>query len=251
MAERILFPEFRDELEHTRYPFADSASLATIDRAHTIELDTFLDASLYPIGAIDRVYISRITVASRRVVITIGDRVTAVLASASFDPLASPELLRFTDAYGRPAGLVVSDPLRLSRFGAWAPGVHQFDRGATEFVASAVIPTPEPGVRGLLTADDELFASDVWLVGDSGVVVSDDEGDIRVDIVGDSLFVRRQCLPAALFTPPRFLLTINGCPPDAFGNFSLTVGDHLAEETVVRIRQSATGLIIEAAGRGS
>lgn len=249
MPERILFPEFRDEYETTRYPFIDGATLTSGD-GQTIDADLFLDASLYPIGSIGGfLYLSKITVRPRSVRITVADRSRKEKAFVEFDPLLAPDTLYVTDEWDRPAGVIVSDPLRLSRFTSWAEGDHNFGADATQFVPSCVIPTPEIGVRGILTEKGELFTGDLMIVGQNGVVVRKEEDDvIRIDIVGDVLFRRKLCFPIDLFKPPGFVKTINGCGPDRFGNFNITVGGHLNEETIVRIRKTDAGLMIEAVG---
>lgn len=249
MPERIIFPEFRDELEFTRYPFADAATLISSNTRQLLESDTFLDASLYPIGGSVQLFISSVQVASRRVTIWLSDRLTTNIASATFDPLDPPENLEFTDQYGRPAGILVSDAVRLSRFAAWESTEHVFAVQATEFVASCVIPTPGVGVRGLVDATGEILTGDVWLIGDNGIVLRvENDCTIRVDIVGDPLFVRKLCQPDDLFVTPRMLRTINGCPPDANGDYKLVVGDHLSPQTVLRINPTDEGLQIEAVG---
>lgn len=249
MAERIIFPEFRHELEFTRYPFADAATLVASNTRQELEQDIFLDASLYPIGVSVQLFISSVVVTSRRVTIWLSDRLTNNIASSTFDPLDPPENLEFVDKYGRPAGILVSEAVRLSRFAAWESTEHMFAVQATEFVASCVIPVPGVGVRGLVAADGSMLTGDVWLIGDNGVVLSAvDDCTIRVDIVGDPLFVRRFCQQNDLFTTPRLLRTINGCPPDANGDYKLVVGNHLAPQTVLRINPTDEGLQIEAVG---
>jgi hypothetical protein len=198
----------------------------------------FIDASLFPIGGTERLYISLITVANRLVTIWIGDPTNVNLASVSFDPLAPPSMLALADTYGRPAGLFVVDPLQLAASQGWSTGSHVFDVGATEFIASCVIPTPEPGVRGLIAKQGILLTGDAWLVGENGVVVSQDQSDpqvIRVDVVGDPLFVRRQCTPASMFTTPQFIKTINGVPPGPDGDFQFAIATVSAADTVLRI----------------
>ena len=248
MAERILYPEFRDELETTKYPFGDAASLQTTGGAYTLDRDIFLDASLYPIGAAGRLYLSQIAVTAQEITLTLSDELKQVRATATFDAVSPPSWVTFADARGRPAGILISEPLRLARFGAWASGTYTFAIGATEFAASCVIPTPEAGVRGLLTAKEELLANDVWLVGRNGVVLRFIDDMIRVDVVGDPLYLRQLCGALALFTTPLFIQTINGCPPDRYGNYNLTVGGHLNAETVLRVYPAAGGLVIEAIG---
>ena len=251
MPDRIIFPEFRDEFLTTRYPFADSATLQTEGDADLkIEVDTFLDGSLYPVGAGGSLYLASITVAIRKVTITLQDENRVPLASTTYDPLLLDDVdrLEFVDTRGRAAGILLTDALRLARFTAWPVGTHTFALGATEFAASVVIPSPQVGLRGLLTEADDLLAGDVWLVGDNGVVVTEDDGDIRVDIVGDPLFVRKLCGQVELFQAPNFITMINDCPPDAYGNYNLVAGDHLTEDTILRINPTDDGLIIEAVG---
>lgn len=247
---QIMFPEFRDENAPTKYPFSDEATLKTVEGL-AIEPDAFLDATLYPIGGLERQYLSRIIVASRSVTIVIGDTKTANLASVTFDPLAPPESLTLTDDYGRPAGVLVSDALRLAVFQSWPIGEHRFLAGATEFVASCVIPMPQVGVRGFVTPDGTLFTGDVWIVGEDGVVVSREGDDtLRVDVVGDPLFRRRLCQPLQLFATPRFVQTINGMRPDVRGDFKITVGRTLASDTVLRVyADESGGITFEAVGQ--
>lgn len=249
MSERILFPEFRDQFEPTLYPFMDTATL-TATNNQQIDRDLFLDASLYPIGSAGGfVYIANINITPRLVTVLFSDRTRKEIARTTFDPLLAPDVLRVYDVWDRSAGVLVSESLRLSRFTSWANGDHIFNPTATQFVPSCVIPTPEIGVRGMLTEKGELFTGDLTVVGDNGVVVREESpGVIRVDIVGDPLFRRKLCVPIDLFNPPAFVKTINGCPPDKYGNFNLTVGDHLSDTTIVRIYKDTNGLVIEAVG---
>lgn len=254
MVERLLFPEFRDQQERTKYPFSDAATLTSNDGLQTIEPDTFLDASLYPIGGGVGLYLTIVGVTPREVTIYAGTLLTPRLCSGSFDPLDPPSLIRMVDVLGRPAGVLVSEPVRLSRFAAWPVGEHAFVRTASEFVASCVIPTPEIGVRGVVTAKGEVLTGDVWIVGDNGIVVREEDGHVRIDVVGDPLYVRKLCVPIDLFTPPTFLKTINGCGPDEYGNFNLIIGEHGNTKTVLRLYPTSDGLVIKAVGgpqRGS
>lgn len=234
---RIIFPEWRNENLDSKYPFADSATLISRDKI-SIPADTFLDASVYPIGGGARAYISSLEIGNRLATIWVGDATNTTRASGSFDPLAPPELVALIDTYGRPAGMFVADPLRLAAAQAWPTGTHVFDIGATEFAASCTISTPEVGVRGLIAAQGNLLTGDAWLIGENGVAVTldpDDGTSIRVDVVGDPLFSRRLCYPLDLFLSPRFVKTINGVPPDSSGNFQITVATRSASDTILRI----------------
>jgi hypothetical protein len=197
---RILHPEFRDEQLYSRYPFADGASL-TSRGGLALTPDTFLDASVYPIGGGARAYLSVLGVAPGLVTIWVGDPALARRASAAFDPLDPPDRLALADAAGRPAGLLLADPVLLAATQAWPAGEHVFDPAATE----------------------------------DGVVVREEDGAIRVDVVGDPLFARRLCRGEGTFATPNFVRTINGMPPAPDGSFQLAVASVGAADTVLRI----------------
>lgn len=247
---RVLFPEWRDEQGPTKYPFSDEATLQTVGGLQ-IEPDLFLDAAIYPVGGGARQYLSRISVQPRSVTISIGDPTKPVLAQTNFDPLDPPSLLELADLSGRPAGILVSDPTQLAVFQTWPLQEHRFAPGATEFVASCVSPMPAVGLRGFMTDDGTLFTGEVWIVGEDGVVVREDnDGEIRIDVVGDPLFRRRLCQPVELFTTPRFIRTINGMLPDARGDFKITVGRALAGDTILRVyADDKGGITFEAVGQ--
>lgn len=248
MPERRIFPAFREEYMATPYPFMDTATL-TGSTGQKLDRDLFLDASIYPINAVDAVYISSVEIQPQQVRIALSDKSRKELATAVFDPLNTEPVIGFRDSYDRPAGILVSDVDRLARFTAWNIGRHEFAAAATTFVPSCVIPTAAKGVEGFTVDGTTLHTGDVVLVGRNGVVLrSTAEGVIRVDIVGDPLFRRRLCSPIDLFANPNFIRTINGCPPDAYGNFNLTVGDNANPETIIRISPNGTGLTIEAVG---
>jgi hypothetical protein len=172
----------------------------------------------------------------------IGDTSNKQIASATFNPLAVPSdgALELVDAYGRPAGALLSTALALAAFSAWPNETHTFRIGDTEFVAGVVIPANEPGVRAVIGADGTLLTGDVWLIGDRGVVLrAPDANTVRVDVVGEPLFQRVVCEPVARFQPKTFVqtITINGvtCGPDEYGNFALTATGHAASDTILRI----------------
>lgn len=242
-------PGYRDENASSRYPFADGSTLVAEDGL-AFDPSTFVDASVYPIGGGPRCGITAIEVANRVVRVWVGDPSDTRRASGTFDPLLPPDEVHLQDAHGRPAGVLLSDPTLLAASQAWPAGLHAFPTGSAEFVASCVIPTPEVGVRGFLTADGDLLTGDVWWVGERGVVVRKDGDAIRVDIVGDPLFARRLCFPLGLFATPRFVRTINHIPPGPGGDFQIVVGDHDAPDTILRIYPiSATELAVEAVGQ--
>lgn len=255
---RILFPEFRDEQSDSRYPFADTATLRADNGVATIARDVFIDATLHPIGAGTRIYLSAVIVAQQKITIQIGDETTENVAQTSFNPaptqFLTTDVLPLIDSYGRPAGALVADTKKLVLFSSWDIGRYEFSPPATEFVASVCIPAQEPGVRGVLTGNDELITDDLWLIGDGGVVIryEGEQGGyqiIRVDIVGVPLFSRFMCIPFERFTPKNFVRTINDCPADEYGNFTFTATGFEAEDTVLRVSNRDGIIFIDAVGR--
>lgn len=214
----IRHPEWYDSHDDSRFPFVDTATL-TNTAGDTLFPETFLDAALYPLGAGSRLYLSQITVSSRRITLVFGDELNPLRASTSFDPEDPPSTLAVVDTAGRPAGILVSEPLRLAVFRSWSLGTHEFLLADTELAASVCIPTPESGVRGLQLDDGQVLTGDVWLVGDDGIVLTCETGTpqlrceqpadpqfvIRVHAVGDPLFRRRLCPAPDYFQAPQFL----------------------------------------------
>lgn len=243
-------PDFRDQNEVSRYPFADGASRRTIEEELEIGPEIFVDASLYPVGGDARLYLSAIIVAPREVTLYVGSAASPQLLSVTFDPY-DDELfvLPLRDQYDRDGGVLVSEPTLLRIFASWPSGTHTFELAATEFVATCVIPTPEIGLRGILTEKDELLQGDVWIVGDYGIAVRPEDDTIRIDVVGDPLFLRRLCSPLDKFQPTQFLLTINDCGPDDYGNFNITVDDSLADKTILRVYPQDGAIKIGLIGR--
>lgn len=262
---RILFPQFRNEQIDSKYPFADRATLKATNADLTIDKAAFLDASFYVIGGGGRVFLSRVVVTETRVQFVIETTSPAVTVSAEYDWREPPSdgALPLTDAAGRPAGLLLANvhdreaAAGLNDFRSWPLGDYAFGLSAAEFVTTTFIPAKEPGVRALKTAAGDFITNDTWLIGDGGVVLRHEEPNIiRVDIVGLPLFRRYACADAqSVFPPKRFVKTINGCPPDEFGNFTFTATanglEDDANDTVLRIYPTTSGLVISALGGGT
>lgn len=269
MPSRVMHPEWRDANAGTKYPFAETATL-TNGLGRFVAEDAFLDVSIFAIGARERTYLSRVVVTSELITVYFGDSADKYRAVGEFDLADPPTTVALEDAYGRPAGLIVSRSELLAQLQALGLGTHDFLVDQTELVASCVAPTPEVGVRGFLLDDGTVVAGDAWLVGAEGVVLSADtvvrdrgcEGEvteqvIRVDVVGDPLFRRLLCGAADLFVTPRVLQelrVLQNCElvatltPDARGNIQLIIGGNLASDTTLRVRPASQGLQLEKVG---
>lgn len=261
-------PEWRDYQEPTKYPFSDTATLAN-DAGVFLLPETFLDAAFYVVGATYGGFLRKIVVTSQTVTIFVGDNDTDELAYGQFDLSDPPSELRFADLFGRPAGVLVSEPSRMAVFQAWAQGTHVFERDQSGIVAACWMPMPDTGIRGFKLDDGSVLTGDVYLVGDRGIILSCDEVVIdagcdtpnathyvvRVDVVGDPLWRQDNCI-ASGYVPRRFVETIvfqQGLrqvevAPGDYGDVKIVAGNRLAGSTILRVRPRANGIHIELVG---
>ena len=249
---RILYPQFRDEQAASRYPFTDTATLVSTAGTLTIDSALFIDAVFFPIGGAAQLYISSIVVSADTVTINVGDQNTTTLLSGEYPVLSPPTngIVSFSDSYGRPGGSLIATKIGLANFASRDIGTYAFTLLATEFVASVVIPANEPGVRALMPATGELMPGDIWLVGDQGVFLRwEAPNTIRVDVIGVPLYKRFLCEPNGNFPTKKFLKTINGCPADEYGNFTITATNQSVNDAVLRVYPRDGSLVIDTAGR--
>lgn len=267
MAARLLFPQFRDEQSDSKYPFVDGATFAPRAAAAQIDKSAFrsiIDAVFYPIGGGHRLYLASVTVDELFIRFVVVDFDGVVSISAVYDWRNPPtnNTLNFFDQYDRPAGAIIAETTDLDRFRGWGVGQYDFLPSATEFVATVVIPAKEPGVRLLQNENNAVFFGDVWLIGDAGIVLraetsnDDDTNVIRIDIVGEPLFQRYVCANAdSVFQPKKFVRTINGCPPDEYGNFTITATEKLLtngkNDVPLRVYPETGSIFIAALNRGT
>lgn len=262
--QRTINNEWRAQNDATRYPFSNGASLTSRDDRMLLE-GTFLDAALFPIGGKPGLYLSAVELTHQQATIYIGDSGDSRRCSGTFDILQPSANVSLYDTVGRPAGVIISESSRLGILQSWGIGVHEFDQSASEFCASVCMPTPEVGLQGVRLPDGSVLTGEVWFVGEDGVVLRTTEetrnGEtvtvIRVDVVGDPLFRRRLCSPQDLFATPKFIKQIRVlhsggeflCSPDEDGNIRLAEDNALNENTVMRVRNTADGIIISMAGK--
>lgn len=231
----IRHPEWRNSNEDTKYPFSQTATLVN-DAGDVIFETTFLDASFYVVGADAELYLSKVKVAADTVTLYIGDKSDEEIASSTFNRATPPDVISFVDSNERPAGLIVSESIRLSIFSSWAIGIHEFAIEQTAFVARCCHAVPNVGLRGFELDDGSVVTGDVWLVGDDGVVLSCEDAEVgggctgdsqtvkvvRVDIVGDPLFRRKLCSQPGVFENPQFLQKLTFCSPSLLASSSFS-----------------------------
>lgn len=243
MSEQIL-QEWRNSTKQVRYPFSDRSTLVNSNGIR-IDHELFDDARLYPAGARVGLFVSSIVVADNAIAFNFSDLVTGLLATGTYDFGSTAALIKVVDNYGRPAGVLVSSADRLATLSnSFGEGTFEFEQDETELAATVVVPTPEVGVRGFLLDDGNVVSSDVTLVGSNGIVLSIEDGAIRIDAIGDPYARLKACIEQG-FDIPRFcgLRTINGIPPDAQGDFKILPGSNVAPDNALRVQQNESGTL--------
>ena len=242
------FSEWRTSNKHGgKFPFSMNATLTNGDV--TLPASAFIDMRLHAINGQVRQYVSQVQRTDTQYIITFSDS-DDTLASATFNIVDMPTLTRIdiVDTAGRPAGVIVTSPQRISAISAIPIGTHVFTDDQTEIDAVVVTPLPQTGVRSMVTPAGDVCFGDVWLVGGTGVVLETQDSDkIVVNITGDVLFKRQQCESTG-FDVPCFIKTINGQPPDEYGDFKIKICGLESSDTVLRIVPGDSGLTITAVG---
>ena len=282
MPSQIRHPEWRPSLEGTNYPFAPGMTL-TNSNGISLPEDGLIDAHLYPIGGKDGIYMSQVLITYESITFSIGDSSNSSIASGSLklrSLLAVPAdkrgtIVQLADKYGRPAGMLISTTIGMAAFGTLGIGEHKFLQTQTEFVATVCMPTPEIGVRGVILPDGtvmpEALSDELWFVGGDGVILSyelstavgkcstalDTFPTIRIDAVGDPLFLRMLCATTADYITPAFIKTIRikniikGCETVEWdihvknrdGRLFIQGNDDLTAHTALRVRTTDEGTI--------
>jgi len=243
----ILFPEWRKDNEHSRYPFIDSATLVSDTEQH-LNQDAFLDLIWYPIGGEIPFYLYSIERTATAVEIVFSD-VHGLTCTGSWTVgvLSGDIVLGLYDEYQRPVGtLIISNSGRIVLEG-WPAEKHTFTIEAGEIVATCSVPQPHIGVRGFLLEDGSVLSGETAIVGGKGVWLSDDSGDIRIDFTGDFGQFREKCGEIFGGTIALAIKTINNQPPDESGNFLITPSNDNGNAPIFRIKlQPPSTLIISA-----
>jgi len=238
---RLIHPQFRDENTTSRYPFADRARLVT-DTGHTLPEDLVIDAVLHPINNSLPLLLRRVELAGLVVSLIVGTA-SDDLCRADVDLTDPDGVVVLQDDLGRPAGVLLCDPTSLRLLRSWGNGLHTF-AGTAEFVATVEIPSPEQGVRSLAAEVGDPFTGDVWLVGEDGVLITEEDGFVRIDIVGEPLWRQRLCDTMPTFQTQTFVQTINGIAPNSYGNWQLTPGRVLTDQPALRIYPNNGDLVV-------
>lgn len=238
---------FRAQALATNYPFDDRATLETTSGL-LLTPDLFVDAQVAVPGTWAVLGLVGLDIALTTVTFRVGNADLPTAASAELDLSDPAEILPLVDALGRVAGHLVLNLQAVAPLQTWPTGSYAFDPGTADFVASVVTPLPPRGLDAFQVGA-ALLADDVYVLGDNGVVLTAGSGGFRVDVVGDPLFRRRDCLAAGGFTTPSFLRSVNGLGPDARGGFVLVATAAARGSTILRIDPAGDDAIaVSAAG---
>ena len=232
---RVVFSEYRDQYENTKYPFADTSTLTY--GGITIPDNLFLDAGFYFQEGFP--YLSSVVIDEN--VITLTVTCDSESASCTFSLVDMPDVLRFYNDKNRCLGCIVSDSQRLAWFSSLSQGKHRFYPESTTFALRCNIQSRVLGVATLGTEKEPLYG-DVWVVGDDGVYVRKVGNSVRIDVMGEVLYKRKHCVEG--FETPNYLRTINGMGPDAYGNVSIQLRND-GDITDLRLTTTKEGIVLE------
>lgn len=243
----ITTQEYRDQYENTKYPFADNATLTDTENKLTIPNSIFLDASLFIPGAIAPLYLSKVIIRNRQVVITVSDSSKHKTASGMID--TGSDTITLTDSKHRTVGLLISDSQRLGFFNSVPDGTYSFSAKATWFSPRCVVTLPSVGVTTVGCEGNNIYG-DIRFIGRNGIILTadTDNNTIRFDIVGEPLFKRLKYTNPSDFNTPNYVLTVNGVEPDEYGNINITSFANADTEDIIRINTTPDGITIFAAG---
>ena len=235
---RVIFPEYREQFKSTKYPFADTATLTSVDEDFTLPQDVFCDASVYIPGAVAPVYISELTISSSESSIIVMDYSKKFTAKGIIEPLS--DKIELFDPRNNQVGILVATT-DLSYFTSIPKGMYSFLSRGTALSPRCTIYLKDTGVTSVGVVGGEQLEGDVWICGRKGVIVRYVNDQVRIDIVGEPLFKRED----PKFKPPTFVQTINDMPSNEFGNFNISPE---SPDDIIRVNTTANGIIISAAG---
>ena len=251
----LRYPEWRNENDHGKYPFAMRASLSGDDGV-LIPENLFADARLYPIGGNEDQFLSKVVKTDTEVLFYVSDPVSGALAVGAYQS-GSPNdrgTIHLKDNYGRSAGVFVTDSTRMLPVLGWVSGTYEFTLDQTAFACGVITPIPKAvGLRSVRAEDDSglIVSGEIFIVGGRGIVLeSAREGDdivITVHALGEPLFKQLICTDVGFLNPCR-LKTINGIKPDAYGNFQIVPCGIETDQTLIRVEPIENGIRILTVG---
>lgn len=237
----IIFQEWRDSNRYSNYPFSDVSTFKTL--ANTLVLkNTLIDANVHIIGGEPPFYIRTVTpiTGGTKAEIRIAAANSSLLGYSAYgvvDTAISSDVVKLLDIHGRDSGILILNAGGAATIVALANSQElRFRPTGMEFVANVCTPLPDVGFRGFILPDGTTISGSIVMAGENGVVLTEEDDAIRINVVGDPYYSRNcleeQNIPVA---PMCAVKTINGILPDINGDFKLTTGSYNASDTALRI----------------
>lgn len=246
----VINEEWRDKNVDRSFPFDDLTTRMN-DAGLRILDEVFIDAVLYPITPNGPCFISSIERGTDRVIVRISSENEENIATATVLDSSGSDVLELRDIYNIPAGVLVVGPTGLSVLRSWAVGVYEFSMSQTRFAAVVHQYGPAIAVKGFILPDGSAVTGDVWLVGENGVELWEQDGAIRIDVVGDPLRAIQECYDidpaiAAQLINRVPLRSINWIGPDRYGDFQILAGGQLVPDgaQILRVNPIINGIRI-------
>lgn len=256
MTVQTNYPEWRNQNAHRKYPFADNASLLS-NEGWLLSNGLLLDARVYLLGAVGTLYLASIRRVSSQTVLTVADSVSQKTCTATIDPTAVKDTYALTDAFGRPAGVLVLDQVLAATLLSTNA---TFTAATAPFVASVVASVPDAVLTGVQVGNTVMTGT-IPVVAMNGVKLSVEGSNVRVDVVGDPFAYRRLYLEGVVPEPIRTSLKaikvyytdpiigeflVGVVEPDTRGEVHIVAGENLREDNVLRVLPTSSGINISA-----
>ena len=268
---RITHQTYYEESIDAAYPF-DTSATRTNGRVG-LDDDIFADGRFYPPDGRHDLFVDSIVVADEVTISLSNER--GVIGDGSFDRNDPPSKVSFEADGNIHLGVLVAHPNGLSKIAGWPNGTYVFSAAQTRFAATVVTPQPQVCVRTIRLESGAIFHGNVVLVGENGVqlTLGRDAGsssssgagyadwqtwdsDIRVDVIGDPLFVRRGCEDEGTETEraqllKKFVFDGIDIEPGINGGVQLTSGPGTggADDPALRVTPILNGLKVTFIGR--
>ena len=247
---KIIRQQFEDETPNQSYPFYDFATLVTGEGIQ-FPKQLFLDACFYPAGDNLNLYMSSVIVGPLKVVFEFSSEDGVIAKAAVANKTNVPDQITVKDQYDRQAGVIIFNPIEAKQLQTLELGVYSFNSDSAKISQNAIIPMPEETIRGFIV-NGEIFSEHVKFVGEDGVYFTEEDGVVRVDVIGDPYFLRKNCEDEGVnvenFDTGPYLKTINGEAPNENGDFFFAIKEFGNELTVLRIQPQSGGLLIKLIG---
>lgn len=184
--------QWGDQHRGQPYPFKDTATLRDSSGEFEINPSWIKDASIWPITGSSRVFLRSIERKVDQLTFTISSLEETLMTATVGRSDLSRSRLAFYDSTGYQSGFFQLSAGALASIYDNPTGIYRFGVNATEFVPKVVVPRSVSGVVSISDGDTPL-TDEVRMVGGDGVELVGSTGQVKVNVIGDSLYRRDVC----------------------------------------------------------